>query len=238
MPLDTSSYVYFFQGACAESHIAALFQFADFEVTKITPDSGIDLVVTNIARSRFASETPKSINVQVKSTIMKDEFASFYIAEDELDFLSDGENRYTVFAYFYDLEKTLDLDDFRTYTNQMDESVNTGSSELQSTDRKDGGASKKHKNHILEFTKYSLDLFWLNSKQIQRSRDEGLWEYSFKFEKWGLHISTQDGFLSIHNMKNDSFSCPVSALQEVRYMMISSQSQAIFDEGKFSYLHV
>jgi hypothetical protein len=238
MPLDTSSYVYFFQGACAESHIAALFQFAGFEVTKITPDSGIDLVATNIARSRFANETPKSINVQVKSTIMKDEFANFWIAEDELDFLSQGENRYTIFAYFYDLEKTLDLDDFRAYTNQMDESVDTESPELQSIDRKDGGASKKHKNHILEFTKYSLDLFWLNSKQIQRSRDEGLWEYSVEFQKWGLNVSTQDGFLSIYNKKNDSFACPVSALQEVRYMMISSQSQASFDEGKFSFLHV
>jgi len=169
---------------------------------------------------------------------MKDEFANFWIAEDELDFLSQGENSYTVFAYFYDLEKTLDLDDFRAYTNQMDESVDTESPELQSIDRKDGGASKKHKNHILEFTKYSLDLFWLNSKQIQRSRDEGLWEYSVEFKKWGLNVSTQDGFLSIYNKKNDSFACPVSALQEVRYMMISSQSQASFDEGKFSFLHV
>lgn len=238
MPLDTSSYVYFFQGACAESHIAALFEFAGFEVTKITPDSGIDLVVTNIARSRFANETPKSINIQVKSTIMKDEFANFWIAEDELDFLSQGENRYTVFAYFHDLKKTLDLDDFRAYTHQMDESVDTESAELQSIDRKDGRTSKKHKNHILEFTKYSLDLFWLNSKQIQRSRDEGLWEYSAEFQKWGLNISTQDGFLSIYNKKNDSFACPASALEEVRYMMISSQSQASFDEGKFSFLHV
>lgn len=238
MPLDTSSYVYFFQGACAESHIAALFQFAGFEVTKITPDSGIDLVVTNIARSRFASEIPKSINVQVKSTIMKDEFASYWIAEDELDFLSQGENRHTVFAYFYDLEKTLDLDDFRAYTNKMDESADADSPEMQAIDRKDDGAEKKHKNHILEFTKYSLDLFWLNSKQIQRSRNEGLWEYSSTFQKWGLHISTQDGFLSIYNKKSDSFACPVSALQDVRYMMIPSQSQASFDEGKFSYLHV
>lgn len=44
---------------------------------------------------------------------MKDEFANFWIGEDELDFLSQGENRYTVFAYFHDLKKTLDLDDFR-----------------------------------------------------------------------------------------------------------------------------
>lgn len=237
MPLDTNSYVYFFQGACAESHISALFQFAGFEATKITPDSGIDLVVTNIARSRFANETPKSINVQVKSAIMKDEFAKFWIAEDELDFLSRGENRYTVFAYFYNLMKTLDLDDFRAYTNQMDESVDIESPELQLIYRKGGGTGKKHKNHILEFTKYSLALFWLNSKQIQRSRDDGLWEYSNEFKKWGLNVSTQDGFLSISNEKNDSFACPVSALEDVRYMMIPSQSQASFDEGKFSFLH-
>lgn len=83
----------------------------------------------------------------------------------------------------------------------MDESVDTESPELQSIDRKDGGTSKKHKNHILEFANYSLDLFWLNSKQIQRSRDEGLWEHSVKLQKWSPNISTQDGFLSIYNKK-------------------------------------
>jgi hypothetical protein len=236
MPIDTSSYVNFFQGAFVESHIAALFQFAGFEVTKITPDSGIDLVVTNIARSRFAGEIPKSINVQVKSAVMKDESANFWIEEDELNFLSEGEHRFTVFAYFYDLKKTLDLDDFRSYTSQIDELADTYLPDPQLIHPVNGLTAKKHKKNISDFNKYSLDLFWLNSKQMQCSREEGLWEYSATFQKWRLCVSTEDGFLSIFNKETDSFSCPVSALQEVRYMMIPCQSQASFDEGKFSYL--
>ena len=233
MTIEATNYIQFFQGSCAESHIASLFQFAGFEVNKVTPDSGIDLIVSNIARSKFAREDAKSFFVQVKSCMMTKEKANFWLAEDELDFLCEGGNRFTAFAIFHRLQNELDSDDFDIYTDQIDKIIERDAQNFLEQIEKEKNIIKKNvKQSILDFTRYSLTIFWLNSKQMQRSRLDGFWKYHEAFKKWYLPVSTENGLLFV-----DTFTL-IPALQDVRYMMIPSLSQENFDQGKFSHIHI
>lgn len=230
MPLKTENYVHFFQGACAESHIAALFQFAGYEVNKVSPDAGIDLIVTNIARSKFANEDTKSIFIQVKSTMATGNNARFWLSSEEMDFLCSGVERYTVFAIFHDLEATLDTDHFDIYADQVQKMIDLDSENFLKERKALAGIPEKQS--ILDFSKYSLTLFWLNSRQMERAKSEGLWAYKSPFSKWLLQATLAGGVINLgHSML-------LPALHEVRYMMLPCLSRERFIEGKFSFDHI
>lgn len=101
VPITNENFDYFFQGACAENYVASLFYFAGYEASKITPDAGIDYVVTNVARTQFLGEESVSAEVQVKSTLLDDTGASFCLSANELEFLCNGASRFTVFVLFH-----------------------------------------------------------------------------------------------------------------------------------------
>lgn len=88
MPLTAEAYENFYLGTCAELHVASLFYFAGYEASKVAPDSGVDYLVTNVARRKFKGEKQKIVEVQVKSTVLDQTGASFYMTGDELEFLS------------------------------------------------------------------------------------------------------------------------------------------------------
>lgn len=232
MPIKTDNYVQFFQGACAESHIAALFQFAGYEVNKVTPDAGIDLIVTNIARCKFRNEAPKSICIQVKSTMTSEKRARFWLSSEEMDFLCSGVDRYTVFAIFHDLKENLDTDHFDIYADQVQRMIDLDAERFMKDKNRALHGGNHRRPSILDFTNYSLTLFWLNSNQMELAKKEGIWVHDSTLEKWRLQTTLNDGGLYI----GDSMLLP--ALQEVRYMMVPCLSHDNFIRGKFSFDHI
>ena len=232
MPIKTDNYVQFFQGACAESHISALFQFAGYEVNKVAPDAGIDLIVTNIARNKFRNEAQKSIYIQVKSTMTAEKNAKFWLTSEELDFLCSGVERYTVFAIFHDLEDKLDTDHFDIYADHIQRMIDLDGERYMEEKNRALHAGNRRRPSILDFTNYSLTMFWLNSKQMEFAKKEGMWSYESTLAKWCLQTHLDDGGLYI----GDSLLLP--ALQDVRYMMVACLSHNQFIQGKFSFDHI
>src|SRR3569623_3767698 len=108
----------FFQGAFAEHHVCSLIYFYGYEVQKISPDVGIDWVITNLARARFNNEDRLNVEVQVKSALFdKNEGAFVGISVDEINFLCEGEHRYSVFVLLSNLRGRSDPESFERGTD-------------------------------------------------------------------------------------------------------------------------
>lgn len=90
MPIDSANWESFYQGAFAEHHISGLFYFYGFEAQKVSPDVGIDLIVTNLARVRFTGDAPLHAEVQVKSMLLDGTGAQVSISAQELEELCTG----------------------------------------------------------------------------------------------------------------------------------------------------
>lgn len=231
MPITQDNCERFYQGHCAELHVASLFYFAGYEAQKSSPDIGVDLIVTNLARERFNNESQRAAQVQVKSALMDSKGASVAIPEDELDFLCNSDDRYCVFVLFHELWKRPDNDSFNFYVDQVDKNIDLDVANFDEQQvAKSGRALLASGNlSIHDFSGYRATVFWLNSKQMNRAKAEGLWvkrEADYK-----ISIQVREGAIYLGDTRL------VPELSEVRYIMRAAKSDVEFRAGKFSLDH-
>jgi hypothetical protein len=177
MPITRANWENFFQGAFAEHHVCSQFYFHGYEAQKTSPDVGIDLIVTNIARTRFSSEERLSLEIQVKSALSDQTGACVAIEPDEVDFLCEGEHRYCVFVVLSDLEGRTDPEFYeRGDDPDASRAVDRDWMRQRETLASAEGRAMKRQGDlsIFEFDKVEVTLFWLHSSQLRRLRDEKL----------------------------------------------------------------
>ncbi|MDP9933496.1 hypothetical protein [Variovorax paradoxus] len=178
MPINQESCESFYQGAFAEHHICSLFFLYGYEAQKVSPDVGIDLIVTNIARSRFKGEVPLRSEIQVKSVLLDASGAFASISAEELEFLSSGDHRYCVFVILHGLRGSCDPQSFERgddpdAINAVDRDLQAFAEQLAATEgraRRRQGALSIH-----DFDHVELSRFWLHSSQMKRMREERVW---------------------------------------------------------------
>jgi len=202
MPITHDNWENFFQGAFAEHHVCSLFYFYGYEVQKISPDVGIDWVITNLARARFNNEDRLNVEVQVKSALFdKNEGAFVGISVDEINFLCEGEHRYSVFVLLSNLRGRSDPESFERGTDpDASRAVERDwMSNWEDRASKEGRQLKRQgRLSIYDFNSADVTLFWLHSSQMKRLRDGGLVKSEFKGGAWsGLKIDLQDSFVSV-----------------------------------------
>ncbi|UCV07028.1 hypothetical protein [Dechloromonas denitrificans] len=202
MPITRDNWEYFFQGAFAEYHVCSLFYFYGYEAQKISPDIGIDWMVTNVARARFNNENPLNVEVQVKSALFDQTGAFVKMHADEIDFLCEGEHRYCVFVLLSNLSGS---DDPGSYERGDDPDASMAV-ERDIMRNWEGRASlegralrRKGSLSIYDFSEADVTIFWLHSSQMKRLRDNGLLEEAN--DGWrGLQIKAEEHRFSVAGM--------------------------------------
>lgn len=199
MPITRDNWEKFFQGAFAEHHVCSLFYFYGYEAQKVSPDVGIDWMVTNIARVRFSNEAPLNVEVQVKSALLDQTGASVTMHSDEIDFLCEGEHRYCIFALLSDLRGSSDPGSYER-GDDPDASMAVDRDWMHHSEEQaalEGRALRREgRLSIYEFSQANVTLFWLHSSQMKRLRDEGLWKK--RPDGWRrLRIDAEDSGVSI-----------------------------------------
>lgn len=199
MPINDKNCENFFQGAFAEHHICSLFFFYGYEAQKVSPDVGIDLVVTNLARARFKGEAPLHIEVQVKSVLLDANGAYASMPATELDYLSMGEHRYCVFVILHGLRgggdpQSFERGDDPDASNAVDRDILKYLEHNADTEgralRRQGAFS------IHDFKGVELTSFWLHSSQMKCMREKGMWKQG-KGDLFGLTIELKDSSVVI-----------------------------------------
>lgn len=194
MPIDHQNCEGFYQGAFAEHHICSLFYFYGYEAQKASPDVGIDLLVTNLARVRFQGENPLYAEIQVKSALLDANGAYATMSSEELEYLSTGEHRYCVFVLIHGLRGCVDPESFERgddpdASNAVDRDFLRQAEQQAAADgralRRNGALS------IHAFSHADLESFWLHSSQMKRMRDDGMWN-AREDGSFGLKISMED----------------------------------------------
>lgn len=194
MPIDHQNCEAFYQGAFAEHHICSLFYVYGYEAQKVSPDVGIDLLVTNLARTRFRGEDPVYAEIQVKSVLLDANGAYATMSAEELEYLSTGEHRYCVFVLIHGLRGCLDPESFEggadpDASNAVDRDILAHWELDVATDGR--ALRRKGELSIHDFDHTEVQSFWLHSSQMKRLRDDGMW-HARKGGSFGLKIDWDD----------------------------------------------
>lgn len=232
MPITRDNWEYFFQGAFAEYHVCSLFYFYGYEAQKVSPDVGIDWIVTNVARARFNNEAPLNVEVQVKSALFDQTGAFVKIHPDEIDFLCEGEHRYCVFVLLSNLRGSLDPGSYER-GDDPDASIAIERDMIRDSERRASleGRALKSKGimSIYDFSEADVTIFWLHSSQMKRLRDEG------------LLVETPDGWRGLQIKANDfGFSVAgmtlISELYNLTYIVRPCMAGSRIRQGHMSML--
>ncbi len=199
MPITRDTWESFFQGAFAEQHVSSLFYFFGYEVQKVVPDAGIDLMVSNVTRARFNNELPVHIEIQVKSSLLDSSGAFIAMHSSEVDFLSVGEQRYSVVVLLSHLRGLCDPASFergddpdaamavdRDLMRRWEERAAVEGRTL----RREGSLS------IYDFSTAEITLFWLHSSHLNRLHGGGRLA-KLADGRFGLKVSVDDGVVSV-----------------------------------------
>lgn len=199
MPITRENWEYFFQGTFAEHHVSSLFYFYGYEVQKASPDVGIDLLVTNIARTRFRGEPALNIQIQVKSGLLDQSGAFVVLPADELDFLCNGEDRYCVFVLLSNLRAKMDPGSYER-GDDPDASLAIERAFMRDMEQRTAtiGRDLKRQNlmSMFDFSTAEVTLVWLHSSQMSRLRDQNSWT-GMSDNRLGLNINVNETTVSI-----------------------------------------
>lgn len=199
MPITRDNWEMFFQGAFAEHHVCSLFYFYGYEVQKVSPDVGIDWMVTNVARVRFNNEDSLNAEVQVKSALLDQTGAFVTMHADEIDFLCIGEHRYCVFVLLSNLRGSSDPGSYER-GDDPDASMAVDREVMRHWENQaalDGRALRRQgRMSIYDFSEADVTLFWLHSSHIKKLRDERMLKEMPN--GWlGLRIDVEDAGISV-----------------------------------------
>lgn len=230
MPITRDTWENFFQGAFAEHHVGSLFYFYGYEVQKLSPDIGIDFLVTNIARSRFNGENSVHIEIQVKSALLDRSGAFVAMHGSEVDFLSQGDNRYCVCILLSNLRGSPDPESFERGDDPdasravdrdiMRDMENRAAAEARSLRRK-GALS------IYDFSTADVTLFWLHTSHLRRLRDEHLLK-KMRDDWWGIEVSVEDDVVSVGGIPL------IRELQELEFIVRRCKAGTRIRQGHMS----
>lgn len=216
MPINLENCESFYQGAFAEHHICSLFYFYGYEAQKVSPDVGLDLMVTNLARVRFKGDAPLHAEVQVKSVLLDANGAYASMSAEELDYLSMGEHRYCVFVILHGLcgggwdPQSFERGDDPDASSIVDRDIQSYNEHRAATE----GRSRRRRGalSIHDFNHVNLTPFWLHSSQMRRMRDKNIWtrrqEGSF-----GLRIDLKESSVYLAGIPL------IPELMDVRYIV-------------------
>lgn len=214
MPIDHANCESFYQGAFAEHHICSLFYFYGYEALKFSPDVGIDLMVTNLARVRFQGEAPLRAEVQVKSVLLDANGAYASIPAEEFEYLSTGDHRYCVFVILHGLRGSMDPESFERgddpdASNAVDRDMLKHMEQCAASQgrafRRQGVLSIHDFNHV------DLKVFWLHSSQMRKMRERGMWQP--QDDSFGLKIDLDGSSVVVAGIRL------ISELNDVRYIV-------------------
>lgn len=199
MPITNENWESFFQGGFAEHHVCSLFYFYGYEAQKVSPDLGIDWMITNVARARFKNEDRLNVEIQVKSALLDRSGAFVAMDADEVEFLSQGEHRYCVFVLLSSLCGRCDPESYERgddpdASGAIDRDLMMHWESLASSDgrtlRREGRLS------IYDFNEADVNLFWLHSSQVKRLRDDGRLK-NMSNGKLGFEIVLEESMVSV-----------------------------------------
>lgn len=227
MPILKEQFDTFFRGGAAEMHVASLFYLAGYEASRVTPDSGVDLIVTNAARSKLLGETFISRRVQIKSSIVDAFGASIKISDDELNFLCDEPDCFTVIVLMQELRVERYLDSFShsrdVVAEQIERAVDDHWEEEIGERGRTIGASKSLPPG---FAGGTFRTFWLNGAQLTRLRQRGAWVQKDRSNV--LKMQLIDGAVEINGLGI------VPELFQIRHVM-STERHFGFESGKIHH---
>jgi len=232
MPITSSNWESFFQGAFAEHHVSSLFYFYGYEAHKASPDVGIDWLITNVARARFFNEDGLTAEIQVKSALLDQTGAFVAMDTDEVEFLSEGDHRYTVFVLLSDLRGRIDPGSYER-GDDPDASRAVDSDYLQHCETRasiEGRALRRDGElTIYDFNEAKLTLFWLHSSQINRLRNDKKF-VAMKNGRLGLPINVEDGSVSVADISL------ISELHDLTYIVRTCKAGPRIRKGHMSML--
>ena len=231
MPLDKNSYYNFYLGNCAEHYLMSELFFHGYEANKMSPDIGIDILVTNKARQYFQKEKAKLIYLQVKSTFLVNNKAVFFIKENELEFLLSDPSINTVFCFFIPKieadPKSLkqDLSD----TPWFEELEASWMCQMYAENFRD--LRRNGELEVLEFKSFGFKYFWLNNAQLRKGKEEGIFVSAFN-NLVKLTVQVANSVIEIDPV---GAICP--EISNIFYLLNGCYSQDRFNEGCFAYCH-
>lgn len=199
MPINSENWENFFQGAFAEHHVCSLFYFYGYEAQKVSPDVGIDWMITNVARVRFNNEDRLNVEVQVKSALLDQTGAFVTMDAEEIDFLCEGEHRYCVFVLLANLRGRLDPESYeRGDDPDASRAVDRDMMKHSEANALIEGRALRRKGllSIYDFNEADVTLFWLHSSQMKRLRNENLLK-TMSNGRRGLQIDVEDSTVSV-----------------------------------------
>ena len=231
MPINLENCESFYQGAFAEHHISSLFYLYGYEAHKVSPDMGIDLIVTNFARARFKGKPPLHNEIQVKSVLLDANGAYTTMSAEELDYLSVGEHRYCVFVILHGLSgglvdpQSFERGDDPDASNLVDRDIQRYIEQQAATE----GRSRRRQGwlSIHDFGHVDVTPFWLHSSQMKRMRDTGKWKQR-PDGSFGLAIDLKDETVYVDDIPL------ISELHNIRYIVENCRAGSRIREGDLS----
>jgi len=237
MPLHELNYENFFLGNAAEFWIASQVYFNGFEASKLSPDFGIDLLITNAARSKFKDEALSSRLLQIKSSFLVAGEAKIHVDPNELDYLASRAELATVFCFFTPVieghPQSFDRGDFEPWRESLDAQIDQMNydAHFHVNKRTNGCLS------AFDFKGFSFDYFWLNSVQLARSIEEHFWTDS-KFQGKSvktLSVIKHDAQILIQ--KNSEQCMLIGEVQNLYYWLNNNKSSYKLSCGAFIFDH-
>ncbi|PHV50045.1 hypothetical protein CSQ91_02290 [Janthinobacterium sp. BJB301] len=230
MPITHENWEKFFQGTFAEHHVCSLFYFYGYEAQKVSPDVGIDWMLTNTARVRFNNEDPLNAEIQVKSTLLDQTGAFVAMDADELDFLCKGEHRYCVFVLLSNLRGSSDPGSYER-GDDPDAVIAVDRDLMMHREARAslGGRALRRQGRlsIYDFSAADVTLFWLHSSQLKRLREESLLKHMSN-GRYGLQIDVEDAKVSVAGIPL------ISELHDLTYIVRYCRAGSRIRQGHMS----
>lgn len=232
MPITAQSFPNFYLGTAAELHVASLLYIKGYECLRLSPDVGIDYLVTNRARIKFHSEIEKSIELQVKCTTGHNGKAALTIDADELEYLALDTNRYLAIVIYYDFDIYVDPCSADTHSDLADLAVNRDIASYEATIFNEQGLSLRFNDPaiIFDYEPKSMITFWLNSAQLTKGIEGGLWTLDSK-NKYKIQMELVNG------VEIGGFPL-LPELLHLPYIMEGCSEQYKLDQGAFTWEHI
>ncbi|KAF1071791.1 MAG: hypothetical protein GAK45_00412 [Pseudomonas citronellolis] len=236
MPLTPDNYENFYLGTGAELQVMSELFLLGVEAHKLNPDIGTDLLVTNKAAQRYRDAAPCEYHVQVKSTFLVNQAASFYIAADELAALAADARTVLVLCYASPLIQA-EPQSFERGDNEpwWEAEMASLDQHVYATDFVN--AKRSGCLSTLDFKRLHLSYLWLNQRQLQRALQEGY----FQDAAWAdtplcqLKLSLDEYGPTLHGAEDDGR--PVAEIRNLYYLLKPSRGQHRLEGGDFLYEH-
>lgn len=227
MPIIKDQFDTFFRGCAAEMHVASLFYLAGYEATRIAPDSGVDLIITNTARSKLLGEPFVAKRVQVKSAIVDAGGATLKLKKDELEFLITETDCFTVIVLLHELRLERHIDSFNQSPDVVADQIGKYADDYWEGEISERGRQIGAKKKLPpSFEGASFKTFWLNGAHLKRTWDGDYWDKDDKSNS--LQIKLDRGNVLLKNLQI------IPELYQIRHVM-ATESHFGLGSGKIHH---